>query len=249
MTTFASQLRLALISLAAGALAVVGTARADTLVTPAAAAAETPFTRDTLLASLARALTTQFNLEGDLQIDLIRPWTPPAKVATVWDLQVLEFPSTPSSSMMLRCRLLADAAPVAETTLVVRAQLWRDAWTTRVPLNAGAIFDPAGLETRRVDLFRERDALPAAVGDRSFVFSRAVPAGRMLTWRDISRRPLVKKGDLVEVAAIEGPLVVTMKGMAMENGAQGDSVTVRNPVTRKDFVALVVSENRVQVRF
>lgn len=250
MTTFAAHFRSALIAVAAGALpAAVGIVRADTIATVAPATAETPFTREALLGSLARALTAQFNLEGDLQIDLIRPWTPPAKVATVWDLQVLEFPTTPSSSMMLRCRLLADAAPAAEATFVVRAQLWRDAWSTRAPLSAGTIFDPGALETRRVDLFRERDALPAAVGDRSFVLARAVPAGRMLTWRDISRRPLVKKGDLVEVAAVEGPLVVTMKGMAMENGAQGDSVTVRNPVTRKDFVALVVSENRVQVRF
>jgi flagella basal body P-ring formation protein FlgA len=40
-----------------------------------------------------------------------------------------------------------------------------------------------------------------------------------------------------------------MKALAMENGAQGDTVTLRNPVSRKDFSALVVDENRVQVRF
>ena len=31
--------------------------------------------------------------------------------------------------------------------------------------------------------------------------------------------------------------------------AQGEVVTVRNPESRKDFAALVVAENRVQVRF
>ena len=87
------------------------------------------------------------------------------------------------------------------------------------------------------------------MGDRSFIFARAVPAGRMLTWRDIARRPLVRKGEVVEVAAVEGPLMVTMKAVAMENGAQGDTVTVRNAESRKDFSAMVVSENRVQVRF
>jgi flagella basal body P-ring formation protein FlgA len=35
----------------------------------------------------------------------------------------------------------------------------------------------------------------------------------------------------------------------MENGAQGDTVTVRNAESRKDFAAMVVSENRVQIRF
>jgi flagella basal body P-ring formation protein FlgA len=35
----------------------------------------------------------------------------------------------------------------------------------------------------------------------------------------------------------------------MENGAQGDTVTVRNPESQKNFAAVVVDENRVQVRF
>jgi len=214
-----------------------------------ATAGATPFTRDQLIGSLTRTLTAHFNFEGELQLELIRPWTPPARVAAAWEINVLEYPSVPSSSMMLRCRVLADAAPVAEATFVVRAQLWRDAWASRLPLTAGGAFDAALLEVRRIDLLRERDALPAAVGDRTFVFARATPAGRLLTWRDLTRRPLVKKGDLVEVSAAEGSLIVTMKALAMENGAQGDTVTVRNPESRKDFAAMVIDENRVQVRF
>jgi flagella basal body P-ring formation protein FlgA len=76
-----------------------------------------------------------------------------------------------------------------------------------------------------------------------------VSAGRLLTWRDLARRPLVRKGDFVEVSATSGLLLVTMKALAMENGAQGETVTVRNPVSQKNFAAVVVDENRVQVRF
>ncbi|HEX7942758.1 MAG TPA: flagellar basal body P-ring formation chaperone FlgA [Gemmatimonadaceae bacterium] len=208
-----------------------------------------PFTRDELMASLTRDLAAHFNFEGDLQLELIRPWTPPARVASRWELNILEYPSVPSAALMVRCRVLADATPVAETTFVLRAQLWRDAWVSRLPLANGAPFDPASLETRRVDLLRDRDALPAAVGDRTYIFTRAVQAGRLLTWRDIARRPLVRKGDVVEVSATDGRLVVTMKALAMENGARGDTITVRNPESRKDIAALVTDENRVQVRF
>ncbi len=212
-------------------------------------ATSTPLTREQLIANLAKDLASHFNLEGDLQLELVRPWTPPARVATVWRLDVLEYPNLAASSMLVRARVLADAENVAETTFVLRAALWRDAWATRQPLVVGATFDAAALDTRRVDLFRERDVLPAAVGDASYIFARAVPAGRLLTWRDISRRPLVKKGELVEVSASDGLLVVTMKALAMENGARGDTVTVRNPESRKDFAAMVIDENRVQVRF
>jgi len=149
----------------------------------------------------------------------------------------------------VHCRVLADAKPVADTTFVLRAALWRDAWSTRQPLTVGAVFDPSMLEAHRTDMFRDRDALPAAVGDRSYIFARAVSAGRLLTWHDIARRPLVKKGEVVEVSASDGLLLVTMKALAMENGSQGDTVTVRNPESQKNFAAVVVDENRVQVRF
>jgi flagella basal body P-ring formation protein FlgA len=212
-------------------------------------AAPTPLTREALLATLSRDLAAHFNLEGELQIELLREWVPPARVASSWQVSILEYPTVASASMLVHCRITAGTALVGENTFVVRAALWRDAWVTRQPLTIGATFDPAVLDSRRVDLLRERDVLPAAVGDRSFIFARGVPAGRLLTWHDIARRPLVKKGELVEVSAVDGLLLVTMKALAMENGAQGDTVTVRNPESQKNFAAVVVDEKHVQVRF
>ena len=213
------------------------------------AGSPTPLTREQLLSALSRELCAHYNLEGDLQIELLRDFMPPARVALSWQVNVLDYPAVPSASMLVRCRISADTAVVGENTFVLRAALWRDAWATRQPLTIGQTFDVSMLEARRVDLFRERDVLPAAVGDRSFIFARGVPAGRLLTWHDIARRPLVKKGELVEVSAADGMLVVTMKALAMENGAHGDTVTVRNPESQKNFSAVVVDENHVQVRF
>lgn len=215
----------------------------------AADSAPTPLAREEFISSIARDLSTHFNLEGELQLELPRPWTAPPRVATTWTISVVDFPALPSASMLIRYRIVADQQPAADATLVLRASHWRDVWVTRAPLTPGGAFDPALLDTRRVDLFRERDVVPNAVGDRSYVFARAVPAGRLLTWHDVARRPLVKKGELVEVSAAEGRLNVTLKALAMENGAQGDTVTVRNPESQKTFAAVVVDENRVQVRF
>ena len=218
----------------------------------ASASVAAPLTRENLIAALARDLTAHFNLEGDLQLELLRPWSPPARSAASWEVAILEYPSTPSASMLLRIRISADGKIVStavDNSLVVRGALWRDAWVARQPLAVGGTFDPAVLETRRVDLFRDRDVLPAGAGDRSFIFTRAVSAGRLLTWRDIVRRPLVKKGELVEVSATSGLLIVKMKALAMESGGQGETITIRNPESQKNFAATVVDENRVQVRF
>jgi flagella basal body P-ring formation protein FlgA len=207
---------------------------------PTPVSAPAVLAHDALLASLARDLSVHFNLEGDLQLELQRSWTPPADLASVWNVEILDF----------HCRFLANQVPSGEATLVLHAALWRDAWVVRQPLVVGAAFEPAMLETRRVDLFRDRDAVPVgSTSDHGYVFARAVSAGRLLTWHDLARRPLVRRGQLVEVSAIEGMLNITMKALAMENGAEGDTVTVRNPESHKEFSALVIDENRVQVRF
>ena len=237
-----------LLSLVAGASAPAAesTAFAPPLSAPDAG---TPLGQDQFIAAVARELTANFNLEGDLQLELVRPCATPERLARDWSVQIVEYPSVPASSMLVRCRLLADKTVVAESTLVLHAALWRDAWVARQQLTSGTGFDPALLDARRVDFFRDRDALPALVGDHTFVFARSVQAGRLLTWRDVARRPLVKKGDVVEVSATDGQLIVMMKALAMQNGAKGEAVTVRNLDSRKDFTAFVIDENRVQVRF
>lgn len=214
-----------------------------------AGAVPAPLSREDFVTGLTQALVAHYNLEGSLELDLLRPWSAPARLAREWTVEVAEFPAVLTSSLLTRCRLLGDGASVGEYTITLRASLWRDAWSARQPVSANATFDPAQLEVRRVDFLRERDALPATVGDHSFMFARSVQPNRLLTWHDVVRRPLVRKGDYVEVAAIDGLLQVTMKGLAMENGAAGDTVTIRNPESRKDFTAQVVAESRVQIRF
>ncbi len=216
---------------------------------PDQAANVTPLTQDAVIAALSRDLSAHYNLEGDLQLELLRTWVQPDVVATDWQVVVTEYPSVAANAMLVRCRWVADGVPAGDATLTLRAALWRDAWVARQPLANGAVFDPAALETRRVDLLRDRDALPASVGDQTFIMARAVNSGRIVTWRDVARRPLIRKGDLVEVTAADGMLSVSLKALALQSGAQGEAVTLRNLESRKDFTAFVIDENRAQVRF
>jgi flagella basal body P-ring formation protein FlgA len=40
-----------------------------------------------------------------------------------------------------------------------------------------------------------------------------------------------------------------MKALALESGAMGETVTVRNTESRKEFTAVVTDENHVQIQF
>jgi flagella basal body P-ring formation protein FlgA len=151
--------------------------------------------------------------------------------------------------MIVRCQYRDAAGAAEEPTLIVHASLWRDAWVVRMPIKAGDDFDSSRLDTQRSDVLRDRDLVPADIQGRDYIFARSVEVGRMLTWHDVGRHPLVRKGEVVVVTASEGELIVSVKALALESGAQGDTISVRNTESQKVFSALVTDENHVQVQF
>ncbi len=207
-----------------------------------------------LLASLAQELTAQFNLEGELQLETTRPWMPAIAASpedtTAVSVKLIEFPTALASSLLLRVRVTAGSQAPREDTVLCRAQLWRDVWVTQTPADRGAAFDPMQCDVRRIDALRDREAIPASfVNSTDWSFLRPVPAGRLLTWRDVARRALVRKGNVIDVTATDGSLQVNLKALAMQDGGKGETVRVRNLESRREFAALVVGENRAQVRF
>jgi flagella basal body P-ring formation protein FlgA len=216
---------------------------------PSAAGAKSAFTSEQLMAEIARAVAEHFRLEGELKLEPVRPWTCPVASAAVWQVVIDEFPNIATSTLFVRCRVLADGALADRVSLMLRASLWRDAWFARQPIVGRTTFGTGLVEARRIDVFHEHDALPASAGDDSYIFTRDIPADHLVTWHDIARRPLVRKGDVVEVTANEGRLTLSMKALALENGARGDLVTVRNIESRKDLSGMVIDEDHVQVRF
>jgi flagella basal body P-ring formation protein FlgA len=207
-----------------------------------------PFTQQAVEAALTHDIAAHFSLEGDFQATLQRPWVPERAVSPGWTLSIVEYPNSAESTMLLRCEVRDATGPIS-AQVMVHATLWRDAWAVKLPLTPNSAFDASRLEPRRCDMLRERDLLPTSIGDETYVFARGVPVGRMLTWHDVARHQQVRRGDLIEATASEGLLRISMKVVAMESGVRGDTITVRNPDSKKDFSALVTDDNHVQVQF
>jgi flagellar basal body P-ring formation protein FlgA len=229
-------------------LLAAGVLRAADETGPAPSA---PFDRDVLRATLATELAAHYSLSDELEVSLVRLWESPLPADDTGSVEVsvVEYPETLAPAMIVRVRYLRDKKILREDTLALRVNLWRDAMFAAVPLVRGDVVSLKAIELRRVDTLRDREALPASMVTEDYVFSRSIPAGRPLTWRDVVRRSLVHKGRMVEVIASDGSLVITMKALAMQDGAQGDSIRVRNLKSKREFIALVTSENRAEVRF
>ncbi len=73
--------------------------------------------------------------------------------------------------------------------------------------------------------------------------------GAILYGRLLKKPTVVKRGDLVEIQANSGSLIVKAAGQIKTSGAMGDIVRVKNLMSRKEIYARVISPNKVQVDF
>ena len=225
------------------ALATFGQAQvpASTSATGTTASAPDPW-----LDTLCALLTDRYQVTGQLNLAWNRPR--PAAAPVEADLVVVTASAELAPQILVTVRATDSAGVKSDHTLVLRAELWRDGWMVRDPVTAGSRLDPLALDPRRFDALRERDSIPADP-KLDLNFARNMPMGRLVAWRDVVRRPLVRRGQAMEVIATSGALTVTLNGIALNDAASGETVRVRNPDSKKEFVAQVVSESRATIRF
>lgn len=162
--------------------------------------------------------------------------------------------NTPASlsrgTTMVRFQVENEKGVLGEWNVPFRLHLYSEVWYSRSRLNRGEIASPSDFEIREVDLLAEPDAVPAALELLlRHEYGRDIAPGKPLVWKDLVERSLVRKGDLVEVTAVNGLLAITMRAVARQDGTNGDIILLRNLDSAKEFAARVVGENRAEVIF
>ena len=213
------------------------------LVAPVALRAQTE--APVWVPEITERIRAHFGLEGDLHLVPVNGGNfAPKAGATV---SVVEFPANISAQFLLRVRTEVLGEASQEQTIVLRANLWRSGWRLRRPSQSGEMLDLSAFEPVRIDVLRDRDAL-SSMPQGDYIFTRAVPPNRLLTWRDLAARPIVRRGHVVEVFAQSGPVSVSLKGMAMQDGARNETIRIRNLQSNREFTAQVTGESRAMIR-
>ena len=208
-------------------------------------------TVEMLTAELEKELTARLSLSGELKLTLAQPWQTLKLPASDFAIVITEVPvGGISGTFYIRAKVSSGGGVVGDWQLPLRAQLLQEVWVASTRLDRGQPLDRSVLAVQKIDVLRERlPLIPAEADPTNLDLTQSVAAGRPLTRRDIAERPVVRKGQVVEVVARQGMLVVSMKALALENGAMGDLIKLRNLESRKEFSGQILNENKVQVHF
>jgi flagellar basal body P-ring formation protein FlgA len=204
-----------------------------------------------VVAELEKELGTRLSLNGELKLELVSQWqtlklSSPSFIVQLTDLP----PGGLSRSFGLRFKIVSGADTFGPFQVFVRAQLWQEVWVAATRLERGQALDRTQVTPQKVDIFQERlPLISTAVDPGTLELTASVSAGRTLSRMEAIGRPLIRKGQFVEAVAQHGAMSISMKALALENGAAGDLIRLRNVESRKDFNAQVLNENKVQVRF
>ena len=176
---------------------------------------------------------------------------PTVPANTPWEIKVLQSPSAGlTSTSLIRFRIDCAGQRVGEWQTVVRAQLMRPVWAAASRVTRSQPLDSSSCQKVTVDMLREKQPPVTAETDiATYEATQALTPDQILTWKDISPRQAIRKGQLVEVVASEGGMNITMKGTAMTGGSIGEIIIVRNLDSRRDISARVVNSTSARVNF
>ncbi len=229
--------------------------KVQSLLESAPPAKET-FAADAILASdvqdaITSELAAHLRVAGDLTLVALRDLPDLSAYSQPFIVQLNNAPANITrGNILVRFQVENEKGVLGEWTVPFRAHLFSEVWYPRSQLRRGELATPSDFESRPVDLLAEPTAVPANLESLlRHEYSRDIFPGKPLKWTDLIERSLVRKGDVVEVSAVDGLLAITMRAIAREDGSDGDLILLRNIDSSKEFSARVIGESRVEVIF
>ena len=164
----------------------------------------------------------------------------------------LRWEITPSSPRLLdsrRCNLIlrSDGKVVRNMTLSIDLEALGSVAIAADDLPRGTILNPEDLTMVTMDITTLRSPCLDAQELVGKKLRRSIRMGAPFVRSSLETPPLIKRGDMVTITASKGPLTVTARGLAQENGAEDDTIRVKNISSHKEIFCRVTAPSAVQV--
>lgn len=204
-----------------------------------------------VLAALRDALTERFQPDGTLRVEASSPWKNARVNDAAWRVELTRVPATGlAPRMAVSFRIYCGDDSQGEYSMLLSCAVMRDVFVTGRRIDRGDSIGASDFTIQQRDVLATPGKCVTATTPISEYRTRAAVAeGQILQWRDVELRPLIHKGQIVEAVASEGAMRISIKAVALEDGRQGDVVSVRNLSTSKEIQARILDERTVQVYF
>ena len=204
-------------------------------------------TKEDLESRLGAALSKRFGLRGEFKVE-IPEWKSP-QIGKVWSLELLQTsPDRPSSTCSVRFSINTPKGAIGPISMPIRCRHLNEIYIAARALNRGDRLSANTLEKRLVDVLRQHVRIISADVDLDgFEFIGSVSPGSPIRWNHVNSIPSVRKGQVVDVYASGKGIYITLKGIALQDGGNGEYITVRNMNSKQEFQGKVLNENSVQV--
>jgi len=86
----------------------------------------------------------------------------------------------------------------------------------------------------------------AAIGKE---ITTTLQAGSILYGKTLKEPELVKRGDIISILAANESLTITVPGRVLKSGVKGETIKVKNLMSRKEIFATIIGPGTVQTQF
>ena len=199
---------------------------------------------------LTAALQERFVQDrGELELRFSRPWAAVPVPDDNLTVRLIDVPPSGLSSLFIvRFELLSGTEPVGNWQAVLQAKIWREIWVTRTPMRRGQTISEAELNRERRDVLVVREPLADFAATTAVVEStESLQAGAPLLQRHLRLQPVMRRGQSADAILQDGVMSLSLKVEVLEDGAPGQIIRIRNPISRRELRGKVQNETTVMV--
>lgn len=187
---------------------------------------------------------------GELQIETARPLPSiPVLANNDWEIKVTQTPiNWPCSYVSLRFQIVSDNKPIGEWPAYLKAKLIKPVWVVRNAAKKDDTLDTLDLALEKRDIIDNKMALwNGTTPSSKLSLLQAISPGTLLFERWVKATPVIRRGQIVTAQFDIQALNIQLKVEALEDGAPGEFVRLRNRDSRKEFRGKVISETLVHL--
>jgi len=155
----------------------------------------------------------------------------------------------PLGNVIVPIQVIVDGVEKEKLFLRTKVSVFDKIVVAKKRLKRGDLLDGDAIALEERDIAALSTAVirddSLALGKEAKTF---IPQGNAVYEWMIKDRPMVKKEDKVNVIAGSQNLTVNAKGISLDDGLMGQTIRIKNPVSGKEFTAVVTGTEEVTVR-